>query len=73
MKAWNKKNRPKGYTKPKWKTIAGKRKVIRTYWLTSRNMKFKIKIKINGIMFSCCEPNSIILVRNVRREKYVEM
>lgn len=65
MKAWNKKRKPKHYTKPKWKSRAIKTSLIRSYTLVSRQMKNKFRGVSHYLGFYKNKPN---LFKIFRRE-----
>lgn len=76
MRTWNKKHKPKHWTKPKWKTKAIEKSKFKIFLLVSRGIKSKYKINYffyfmnNKPKFEFLSRNKIIVTKE---NNYVEM
>ena len=69
MRVWNKKHKPKHWTKPKWKTRALKTSTIINYCLVTRGIKDKDKSKDLFGKFLNNKPKYIFLSRSRKKNR----
>ncbi len=69
MRAWNRKKKPKHWTKSKWKTRALEESTIKPYLLTSRGIKNKYKFMDFFFNYTNNRPKYKILGRSLKTTK----